>query len=242
MSDLVPVGSTGATRLGGSARAAAAVVALVLVAVVWLGASGRQPQPPLAAQSVDITTPSPARTQVSAAARTATPTSGDVPSRTTVPPISPSPLVAPIPLGEDALAVIVHDSDRPRGYLGILHETSQGVLQASVRMAAEPTGSGPITIQLAQLWTRGDGPPFATIETFEIPRHMLLGAPHGTTLVDATARARADRRRAPRLVRRGYNFRVEVERRDEQLYLVATLTVGAREPRRGLSNPSAATR
>lgn len=232
MSGLEPESQPGTTRIsGGSARATAAGIALLLAAVVWLGASGRPPTP----LAVDASTPlAPAAASAPAATGAlARATHGGRPRSTPEP--AGSPLSPGLPLGEDGIAVIIHASGKARPYLQVMHEAGSGRLQASVRMAMpRPPIDG--TLELAQLWTREEGPPFVVIQTFTLPVDALRPGAEGKTVIETMEPAKSGRPGAPRLVRLGYHLVVQVERRGEHLFLVVTLSLGGQTPGRALGD------
>lgn len=228
------------TRIaGGSARGTAAAVAVVLVVVAWLGASGRPRQP----QAV---VPSPAAAGTGALATAAAVGAGGAPAAS--PPAlstgpSPWPVVSPaaphgaLPAlsGNDAFAIIIHAAGMPRPYLQLLREAGPGLLETTVVMT-DPRPPVDGTFELAQLWTREEGPPFVVLESFPLPIDALLGTDSAPTVIQVTSPARPDRPDLPRLMRRGYRMSVQVVRRDGQPFLTVRVSVGGPLPARELGD------
>ena len=230
------------TRIGGgSARGTAVTVAVVLVVVVWLGASGRKPQP----QAV---IPSPAAAGTGALATSAAVGAGGAPTASpAAPPTGPSPrpVVSPRPAapqgplpalsGNDAFAIIIHAAGLRRPYVQLLRETGPGLLETTVVMS-DPRPPVDGTLELAQLWTREEGPPFVVLESLPLPIDALLGTGSTPTVIQVTSPARPDRPDLPRLMRRGYRLNIQVERRDGQPFLTVRISVGGPLPSRELGD------
>jgi hypothetical protein len=227
MSGLEPETQPSTTRISsGSARATAVGIALLLLAVVWFGASGRPPPPAAVAPSAQPAVTSFMARATPQASRPQTPArTQSAATATSRPPGQPEPALVPGQFGEQALAIIVHASGKPRQYLQILHEAGPGVLEAGFRMSyPRPPIDG--TLELAQLWTRDEGPPFVVIESVTLPIEALQPGAGDSAVIDLTSVAQPDRLEAPRLVRLGYRLSVRVESRDGQPFLAVTVSVG----------------
>ena len=231
----------GTTRVGGgaSARLAAIVAALILVAVAGLAIIGRPPVDP---------TPSPSPPAAAAATATArasvTPTvlatPSPTPRRATA---SPTPLKQPRPRpgAFTDLAVVV--SLGRLSQVTFLQEDHKGALHATSRLAtSRPAPAG--TLGLVELREGGEVLEWRDIASFRLPLDPHVPKSPETALVlERHVAAHAELEDAPLLVRSGYSLIVYAEGRRSGIVLHITIEPGAhdgvgvgREPMRQLGD------
>lgn len=201
-------------RVGGglAARGAAIAIGALLIGVVWLGVSGRS----------DEAVP----------AASAAPTAVAQPDSTPQPTIaSPRPTFAPDPipgfgqiiLGEDAYAVTAWLRDR--FYMAVLRESESGHLRATMRVPFAEYAE-PVELSLMQLWTRADRPALAAIGTHQLAADWLVSSDESYTALLALVTAQTASDDAPRLARRGYLLKVDIQPMGSYSYMVFDIELG----------------
>ena len=198
---------------GSSPRLIALGVAGTLVAVVLIGISGSRPD----AEEFIASEPSPRRGSPAVAAlATSTVASTDAPlssqpPRRTAHPTPPRPIDGPVRVGDDAYGVIAYIEGRD--YLELLRVVEPGYLSASFRLPFPSSSSTDATLEVAQLWTSNRSRrSHVIVGSWPLPLDGLVRDTNDAgTVIELSVPSRARARRAPLLVRHGYELTVRAE-------------------------------
>lgn len=227
VSDNGPPGQATTTRIGGggSAHLAAIGVVVVLLALVWVGWSGR-PAGPGAAPSVPPVADASAPVRGRATSPAATVGAGRAPSGPGHPTGTPTP-------GEGAAPPRVHFAEDVYGFtatvdgrqfFAVLQETGTERFTATVRLPFRRPQDAP-SVQLHQLWTRAERSNYAELGSWQLPLEAIdPDVRRSGTVLEAEVAARPQARGQALLIRRGFTLQVAV---DSQM-LFAILEVDVR--------------
>lgn len=205
LSDNRPPDQPTTTRIGGggSAHLAAIGVVVVLLALVWVGWSGRPAGP-----------------------GAATVGAGRAPSGPGHPTGTPTP-------GEGAAPPRVHFAEDVYGFtatvdgrqfFAVLQETGTERFTATVRLPFRRPQDAP-SVQLHQLWTRAERSNYAELGSWQLPLEAIdPDVRRSGTVLEAEVAARPQARGQALLIRRGFTLQVAV---DSQM-LFAILEVDVR--------------
>lgn len=224
MSDDGPPGQPTTTRIGGggSAHVAAIGVVVVLLALVWVGWSGR-PAGPDAAPSLQPVAEASAPTG-GAGVQPANGDASHAPSG--FGPGLPRPADGPdgpgIHLDQDLYGFTATIDGRR--YFAVLQETGTDRFTATIRVPFLRPRDAP-TVQLHQLWTRADRTNYAYLGSWPLPLEAIdPDVRRSGTVLEIEVGAKPQARREAVLVRRGFTLTAAV---DSQL-LFAVLEVDVR--------------
>ena len=213
---------------GGSARAVALVTLVTLATVVWVGFSGRKPEPPISAR-VDAPAPLLVAAASPASADPAASPLAIAPWQTRY--IESLPLRHAGPLGQDAYSIIATFAGRE--YPVLLDEIAPRHLTAAYRIPfPRPATSG--TLRLAQLWSRGAARNYVPIGRWHVPLDPLAPETRrAANVIDVTVAGRRGLVGAPRLLSRGYRLTVRAESRLNSGVLWIDIRIGPGHSIRG---------
>ncbi len=208
-----PLPETTRVRGGGSARIGAVVVAVVLVAIAWVGISGR---------------PNPApRSAVPTLAAAAAPSGGSGLSNARPDPAVPTPDVTPVPTPKPAATYGASLAMGNVRYVTILSELQPGHLTGELHFPSPPLlPTGRFTF--SELWHDGLVEGAVAIDEWAIDLDALASATRtAATVVEASVPAQRSVLDVPPPVTRGYE--ISVVGRNDLLFsqLLIDVTLGA---------------
>jgi hypothetical protein len=233
MSGNGPVLQPPTTRIGGggSAHAVAIGVVVVLVALVWVGWSGRPTGPPAGAPPVPSGGAAPTAVGVGSAP------AGDTPG-----PVEPTPRLTPRPWPTGPRATL-----RPSAHLGddvyALTARSVGAASGSIlqvehghlvaRLELPSSGpSMPIMLELHQLSSVGMPNSYVQLDMFDQSLdQFVIDTRTGVRVLELRVESQPKAPNAALLVRRGFNFAIQATVRQSTVELVVDISLLAKTRR-----------